>query len=256
VSNIIPFDFKGKNLRVVMVNETAFFVASDACDILEIGNVSMAVGRLDEDEKGLISIDTLGGMQEVWGVTESGLYSLALTSKKKEAKPFKRWLTHDVIPNIRKNGMYMTEKTSNDLLNDPTAFLAKAVLIAQEQIAKKEAELVAANERLEIAEPKAEAWTLAAEDEGFLLTAGEIAKAAALPGFNTPKVRQCAIELEILCKEKNEPTAHAIRSGLARLVIENIELGWSKKTVKVPKFRGKAMDMIVRHWKQKAGKLF
>lgn len=83
-----------------------WFVAADVCAALELGNVSAAISRLDDDEKGVISIDTLGGTQQVATVNESGLFSLILGSRKPEAKPFKRWVTAEVLPSIRKTGGY------------------------------------------------------------------------------------------------------------------------------------------------------
>ena len=251
MSNIIPFDFKGKNLRVVMVNEMPYFVAADACDILEIRNVSMATGRLDDDEKGLISIDTLGGAQEVWGVTESGLYSLVLSSKKKEAKPFKRWLTHDVIPSINKHGAYMTPDTLEKALTSPDFLIQLATKLKEEQTARIEAET-----KLAIAAPKAETWGIVAEDEGFLLTASEVAKTIALPGLNETGVREILRKENILCTTKNELTADAIRKGFGRMIIGTFDTGYKTIPIKTPKFRGKAIDLVARCWKQAKGGLF
>jgi hypothetical protein len=76
---------------------------------LEISNVSQALSRLDDDEKGIISNDTLGGAQEMSIINESGLYSLVLTSRKPEAKAFKKWITAEVLPSIRKTGSYSVE---------------------------------------------------------------------------------------------------------------------------------------------------
>ena len=81
-----------------------WFVAADVCRALGLGNSSMAVSKLDEDEKGISLIDTLGGEQKLGIVNEPGLYALVLSSRKPEAKAFKRWITHEVIPSIRKTG--------------------------------------------------------------------------------------------------------------------------------------------------------
>jgi prophage antirepressor-like protein len=83
-----------------------WFVARDVCDALGIANHSHAVSRLDEDEKGVANSDTLGGTQQVTTVNEAGLYSLTLTSRKPEAKRFKRWITHEVLPALRRTGRY------------------------------------------------------------------------------------------------------------------------------------------------------
>jgi len=87
-------------------NGVVWFIALDICRVLDIANSSHALSRLDDDEKGVVISDTLGGQQEFRTINESGLYSLILTSRKPEAKVFKRWVTHDVIPSIRKTGSY------------------------------------------------------------------------------------------------------------------------------------------------------
>ena len=94
-------------VRTVTLNGAPWFVAADVCRALDIANSRDAVKRLDDDERGVVSTDTLGGVQEMTVVNESGLYSLVLGSRKPEAKQFKRWITHEVIPTIRKTGGYV-----------------------------------------------------------------------------------------------------------------------------------------------------
>ena len=94
-------------VRTVTLNGAPCFVAADICRALDIANSRDAVKRLDDDERGVVSTDTLGGVQEMTVVNESGLYSLVLGSRKPEAKQFKRWITHEVIPTIRKTGGYV-----------------------------------------------------------------------------------------------------------------------------------------------------
>ena len=94
------------SVRVVIRDGDPWFVAKDVCDALGLSDTSKACERLDDDEKGTNSIRTRGGMQEMTIVSEPGLYSLVLRSNKPEAKAFKRWITHDVIPSIRKTGKY------------------------------------------------------------------------------------------------------------------------------------------------------
>lgn len=93
-------------IRTVMQNDEPWFVAKDVCEALELGNTSMALERLDDDE--LISVKLMSGGQnrEMIVVNEPGLYSLILGSRKPEAKAFKRWVTHDILPAIRKTGRY------------------------------------------------------------------------------------------------------------------------------------------------------
>ena len=93
-------------VRVVEQDGEPWFVAKDVCNCLELSNSRKALSRLDDDEKGVTLSDTLGGKQEMATVNEYGLYSLVLSSRKPEAKEFKRWITHEVIPSIRKYGSF------------------------------------------------------------------------------------------------------------------------------------------------------
>ena len=106
MNNLAVFAFEGHEVRCVGTPENPQWVAQDICEALEIKSARDAVRRLDDDEKGAVLIDTLGGEQEMLAVNESGLYSLVLSSRKAVAKRFKRWLTHEVIPAIRKTGSY------------------------------------------------------------------------------------------------------------------------------------------------------
>lgn len=106
MSNILPFMYGEQEVRTVTIDNEPWFVAKDVCAVLEID--PSQTRRLDEDEKGLYSIQTLGGVQNTQVVNEPGLYSLIFGSRKPESKEFKRWVTHDVIPSIRKTGSYGT----------------------------------------------------------------------------------------------------------------------------------------------------
>lgn len=94
------------SVRVVMQDGEPWFVAKDVCECLELTNTSQTLSYLDDDEKGIITNDTPGGAQEMSIISEPGLYSLILRSRKPEAKAFKRWVTHDILPTIRKTGGY------------------------------------------------------------------------------------------------------------------------------------------------------
>ncbi|MCX5958020.1 MAG: Bro-N domain-containing protein [Cyanobacteria bacterium] len=106
-SALVPFDYEGSQLRVFADEHgDPWFVVTDLCSVLGIGNPRQATNRLDADEKGVISTDTPGGVQAVATVNEPGLYTLVLGSRKPEAKRFKRWVTHEVLPAIRRTGRY------------------------------------------------------------------------------------------------------------------------------------------------------
>ena len=105
-------------VRVIMRLGDPWFVAKDACDCLEITNVSQACQTLDEDEKGIYKVYTLGGSQDMMLISESGLYTLIMRSNKPEAKVFRKWVTSEVLPSIRKTGGYGI-RTVDDMINDP-----------------------------------------------------------------------------------------------------------------------------------------
>lgn len=108
MSNVVPFQFDEYEIRVIRDEHgEPWFVAKDVCDALEIGNSSDALRRLDDDEVGSTEvIDSLGRKQMTSIVNEPGLYSLIMSSRKSEAHKFKRWITHEVLPCLRKTGFY------------------------------------------------------------------------------------------------------------------------------------------------------
>lgn len=144
-------------IRAIDIDNVPYFVAKDICEILEIKNTSDAIKRLDNDEVTRLNLGGLSGETNL--VNEYGLYSLILGSRKKGAKDFKRWITHEVIPSIRKHGGYIAgqeQMTDEELM-------AKAILMANSKISelnKKNSELQAQNSELavtnEIMKPKAE----------------------------------------------------------------------------------------------------
>ena len=138
-------------IRTLTIDGEPWFVAADVCRALEIGNPSMTVERLDDDEKGISTIDTLGGKQRMTIINEPGLYSLVLSSRKPEAKAFKRWITHEVIPAIRKYGGYMTKSLLEQVLENPSLIYEFARRMLEEQ--QKNERL---RQELDRAKPKAD----------------------------------------------------------------------------------------------------
>ena len=119
------------DIRTVIIDGAPWFVGIDVCRALDIRNNRDAMSRLDDDEKGVEFIDTPGGRQKLSIVNESGIYALVLGSRKPEAKAFKRWITHEVIPEIRKTGAYTPTLSQAELL------VAQAnLLLEQEQRVK------------------------------------------------------------------------------------------------------------------------
>ena len=111
---IIPFDFNDYNIRTFTdKNGEIWFIAQDISKVLEIKNISDAVKDFDSDEKDIVLNDTLGGKQEMLVLSESGLYSLLIRSRKPVARPFQKWLTKKVLPSIRKTGKYELENSQS-----------------------------------------------------------------------------------------------------------------------------------------------
>ena len=106
-AEIIPFDFEEQAVRVVMRADDPWFVANDVCRVLEIGNARDAMTRLDDDERDCVGItDAIGRERPTNLINESGLYALVLTSRKEAARRFRKWITAEVLPAIRRHGHY------------------------------------------------------------------------------------------------------------------------------------------------------
>lgn len=132
------FSFEGQEVRTVRSGQDIFFAAKDVCEVLEIKNVTQAIQRLDEDERSMFNIGRQGMTNFV---NETGLYSLILGSRKHEAKKFKRWVTHEVLPSIRKHGAYMTPETLEQAILDPDFAIGLLTNLKNEQEKRREAEL-------------------------------------------------------------------------------------------------------------------
>ena len=149
-------------VRSTLIDGEPWFVAADVCRALEIGDAHKAVDRLDDDEKGRNSIPTLGGIQELLTVSESGLYSLVLGSRKPEAKSFKRWITHEVIPSIRKHGVYVSDAVIAQLEDNPeliSKYISEYIRRIREERARSKAaqeELEKKNSEIALLAPKSE----------------------------------------------------------------------------------------------------
>lgn len=135
MNDLIIFENKdfGK-IRTLVKDNEPWFVATDICKILGLTNTSMAVNRLDEDERYKFN---LGRQGNAYIVNEYGLYNLILASRKPEAKDFKRWITHEVIPAIRKTGGYMINE--NNMTDDE--LIQKALIMATNKLKERERQL-------------------------------------------------------------------------------------------------------------------
>lgn len=159
MNTIQIYRYENCDVRTVNKNGEPWFVAADVCRVLELGNPTMALERLDEDEKALISIEGLSRGNDTGNIiNEPGLYTLILGSRKPQARVFKRWITHEVIPSIRKHGLYATD----ELLADPDVLIAALQELKAERERTKMLQLTAAIQEQQIAEmqPKASYYDL------------------------------------------------------------------------------------------------
>jgi len=138
MTGIDIFKYEEREVRVAKDDHgEPWFVAKDVCEILTIGDTRRAVERLDEDEWSLTPvIDSMGREQDTYTVNESGLYNLILRSDKTEAKRFRKWVTSEVLPTIRRHGAYMTPETIEKVLTDPDTIIQLATRLKEERLAR------------------------------------------------------------------------------------------------------------------------
>lgn len=146
-TEIQTFNFNNATLRTLTdENGDPWFVAKDVCDILGLENSRKATAELDPDEKNTVTIsDGIPGNPNKTIISEPGLYALIMRSRKPEAHEFKRWVTHEVLPTIRKHGAYMTQQTIDKALTNPDFLIQLATKLKEEQ------------EKVKALEPKAKA---------------------------------------------------------------------------------------------------
>ena len=158
MSELQIFNYDGNEVRTIQIDGEPWWVLKDVCTVLSIGNARDVFGRLDDDEKGVDQIDTLGGKQYMQIVNESGLYNVILRSDKPQAKPFRKWVTSEVLPSIRKNGAYLTPETLEQVILNPDTMIKLCTALKDEQ--EKNKALQAVNSSLtvenQIMKPKAE----------------------------------------------------------------------------------------------------
>lgn len=154
MNEIQIFNYQNNDVRTVEQNGEPWFVLKDVCEVLgmDTSKLKQVADRLDVDEKARYLIPTPGGMQESWIISESGLYNVILRSDKPEAKPFRKWVTSEVLPSIRKHGGYIAGQEQLD----PQELMAKALLVAQKTLADREARISELTVQNQVMLPKAE----------------------------------------------------------------------------------------------------
>ena len=141
MNDITIFNHLGNNIRVMTDNQgEPLFVLKDVCNALGITNTRNVSARLDEDMKGVRPVDTLGGTQQLTVINEVGLYEVIIRSDKPDATQFRRWVTSEVLPSIRKHGMYATPATIEDMLANPDIMINALMRLKEERAARAQAE--------------------------------------------------------------------------------------------------------------------
>ena len=158
-NDIQIFNYNNHEVRTVQKDGEPWFVLKDVCAILDISNHKMTAQRLDVDEVSqTYLIDSIGRKQEMTVINESGLYNVILRSDKPEAKPFRKWVTSEVLPSIRKHGAYMTQEKLQEVLCNPDALFQIVSALKEESDKRKALEIQnsALAVDLAIAQPKAD----------------------------------------------------------------------------------------------------
>lgn len=244
------FSYNGYQLRTVLINGDVWFVAKDVCDILDIQNIRQNTATLDEDEKGVCKIYTPGGLQDMTIISESGLYTLTLRSNKDEAKPFKRWVTHEVLPSIRKHGAYITPAKMQEIMQDPDVWIQVLQALKAEQQKVK-----ALQEQAEADKPKVIFAESVEASKGSILIR-ELAKLLRQNGcpYGQNRLFRELRERGYLIKcgtDYNMPTQKSMELGLMEILERSINRGEGEIQIcKTPKITGKGqvyfMNLFLR----------
>ena len=255
-TEIQRFDFKGAALRTLTDKAgEPWFVAKDVCDILGLENSRKATAELDSDEKNTVTIsDGIAGNPNKTIISEPGLYRLVMKSRKPEAKEFQRWVTHEVLPQIRKTGGYIPTTDADD---DMT-ILAKAVMIGQRTMEAQKQRIAEQQTRIVELEPKARFADAVAASDGTCLI-GELAKMLRQNGLDIGQNRL----FEILRQDgylgktgsnRNVPTQKAMDLGLFRIKETAITHSDGHVTInRTAKVTGKGQTYFISRYRPHVG---
>lgn len=222
------------------------FVARDVTDALGLDRT--ATRRLDEDEKGVHSTHAPGGNQQVLLVTEPGFYKLVLQSRKPEAKAFQRWVTHEVLPALRRDGGYMVARDET-----PEQTMARAVLLAQQTIDRQKSRIAGLEAENEEMRPKALFADAVAASDGTCLI-GEFAKMLRQNGVDIGQNRLFAMLREDgylgkVGQNRNVPTQRSMELGLFRIKETAITHSDGHVTInRTPKLTGKGQRYFLERY--------
>lgn len=237
-SNLQLFAFEGNEVRTLKIDDEPYFVGKDVANILGYSNTRKALQDhvdLEDKKDGVTVRDSIGRNQKPTVINESGLYSLILSSKMPNAKKFKRWVTSEVLPTIRKHGAYMTDEKAFDVVHNKNG-LADLLQQAADQLKQKDIQI-------EEMKPKAMLADAITASETSILV-GEMAKILKKNGVNTGQNRffKWLRANGYLIKRKgtdyNMPTQKSMNLKLFEIKERTIVDGNSTRIVKTPKITG------------------
>ncbi|AJA56857.1 phage antirepressor KilAC domain-containing protein [Lactococcus lactis] len=235
------FNFNNLPVRTVLINDEPWFVAKDVADILEYSDTQAMTRRLDKED---IMTDKLSGMNmKSTIINESGLYEAIIGSKKKEVKPFKRWVTHEVLPTIRKHGAYMTDSKLEEVLLNPDTLISLATQLKEERQARLglEKENSQLNLELAAATEKTTYLDLILESPDDIL----ITQIAQDYGFSAVKFNRILNELRIQRKVNKQWVLYSRYMGKGYI---------GSRTQNYVDSKGQERTSITTTWKQKGRK--
>lgn len=231
MNKLTIFDYEGEEIRTLLKDGEPWFVAKDVCAVLGIQNVTQAVQRLEDDEHSMFDIGCSGGPERNM-VNESGLYALILRSDKPEAKKFRKWVTQEVLPTIRKHGAYMTPETIKEMLAKPESAITLLKTLEQEHKAR-----VALEEKVKLDAPKVQyADSVAGSKNSRLVReVAKLAKQMGLP-YGGTRLWNKLREWGYIEKNSTEPTQAAMELGyfeIKEMTIGTASHCMTKRTTKV-----------------------
>ena len=251
-NEIQRFDFRGASLRT-LTDEAGepWFVLKDCMSILDLGNPTETVKMFDKDEFSTTEvIDSIGRRQQTYIISEPGLYRLVMKSRKPEAKEFQRWVTHEVLPQIRRTGGYIPATDADD---DMT-ILAKAVMIGKRTMEQQQRKITEQQTRIVELEPKARfADAVAASDDTCLV--GELAKMLLQNGIPVGQNRLFRLlraegYLGKSGSNRNMSTQRAMELGLFRIKETTVTHADGHTTVsRTPKVTGKGQCYFIDRYR-------
>ena len=244
------FSYEGKEVRTIQRNGETWWVLKDVCGVLELSNARMIADRLDEDDVSLAYVtDSMGRRQQTNIVNESGLYNVILRSDKPEAKKFKRWVTHEVLPQIRRHGAYITTSKLEEIMNDPDSWIKLLTALKEERQEKERLQLQATQDK-----PKVVFADAVSASDGTILI-GELAKILKGNGIEIgqnrlfERLRQDGFLIKRKGTDYNAPTQKAMELGLFKVKETAITHSDGHVTIsKTTKVTGKGQQYFVNYF--------